>query len=113
MDNKPTHMYDVMWGKSRKDSGFRRAAIAAKFEGCTQNFTRLCLSLMPHLRESEAKAIGDCLGDFVTWGNDTGAKDQTLDYKLRKAKGMHKSVVELLTQLQSVLEDGMARLAAK
>jgi hypothetical protein len=105
---KATHMYDVMRPRGEKGGGHRKAIIAAKFEDCTQNFTRFCLSLRPHLQEHDVQAIADCFGHLITWGNDTGARDKTLDYKLRKSKDMHKSVVDLLTELKTTLEFGTA-----
>jgi hypothetical protein len=106
--DKPTHMYDVLRGRGR--FRYNKAVIAARFEDCTQNLTRLsstCLSLNPRFPEAKAKSLSDVLGRFVAWGNETGAVDQTLDHRLRKAKEMHDNVANHLAELQLILQDGM------
>lgn len=100
-------MYDIMWGKRRPGSA--KAIIAARFEVCSQAFGRLfskCVSLTPHYLDKKAKSLEDDHGRFITWGVETGAKDQTLDYKLRKSKNLHDTVVQLLQELESVLDEG-------
>jgi hypothetical protein len=100
-------MYDIMWGK--RGPGFTKAIIAARFEVCSQAFSRLfstCVSLTPHYLDAKAKSVGDDLGRFITWGSETGAKDQTLDYKLRQSTNLHDTVIQLLQQLKSALDEG-------
>lgn len=99
-------MYDTMWPKAKRPAGRQKAIIAARFEECQQDFNRLCARLDRHFPDTKAKSLSDCLGSFVAWGSETGANDQTLDYKLRKANDMQEMVVELLTQLHEVIEEG-------
>ena len=99
-------MYDVYWPKGRKGVVSAKAVIAARFENCTQSLERFCLTLSPHFSEARVKDLTDCHGQLVTWGQQTGAKDQTLDYKLRKAHDMHGMVLGLLTDLQATLQEG-------
>ncbi|ORY58056.1 uncharacterized protein BCR38DRAFT_447870 [Pseudomassariella vexata] len=102
---KPTHMYDAMWPKSKQPTGQTKIIIAALFEDCSQNFNKLCALLVPHCRQVQNKSLADCLSHFITWGIENSAKD--LDYKLRKAGKMHDMVVDLLTQLKEALEEGL------
>lgn len=103
-------MYDAL-GKRNRRPGFVKAVIAARFEISSQAFDKLCSTFSPlarHFPESEAqtKVLEDSLARFITWGYETGAKDHELDYKLRKSKDLHDTVVQTLEELQSALDEG-------
>ena len=100
-------MYDVMWPKGKKAVGSTKAVIAARFEVCTDSLERFWVTLSPHFPDPRVKSLADCYGQLITWGHQTGARDQTLDYKLRKAHDMQGMVLELLTELQSNLQNGI------
>jgi hypothetical protein len=101
-------VYDPMWSKSKRNARLvsNKAVIAARFEDCSQKLQRFAVSMISHIPEAQTKAFDDLLSDFVAWGNETGAKDQSLDYRLRKAKDLHESVVETLKELQDDIEFG-------
>jgi hypothetical protein len=81
------------------------APIAALFENCLQYFERLCATL--ESRQDDGKdmysAVDGYLGEFRTWGNDTGAPDGLLDHALRKSSGLQQAAKDLLADLLSSL----------
>ncbi|EFX06376.1 nb-arc domain containing protein [Grosmannia clavigera kw1407] len=105
---KPTHMYDSM---GRRKEGVVKAVAAARFEDALQTFNRLCsrlLSFSHLITETEAiKQLEDVYARFSTWGHETGAEDLSLDRRLRKSKELHETVIDILHELQSALDDGM------
>lgn len=96
-----------------KDSNSRRkqqsqiAPIAAEFEDCQNCFSRLHDALKEHPSLFDLDLAEENLAKFLTWGNDTGAKSQSLDHSLRKSSILQKKTLELLTILHSTLEEGM------
>lgn len=107
--DKPTHMYDAL-GKRRP--GVVKAIIAARYENVSQTFNKLCSNFIPFAQllpetETQNQVLDDVFARLTTWGHETGAEDQTLDYKLRKAKDLHETVVEALQELQVSLDEGM------
>jgi len=106
---KATHMYDVLV-KRRRD-GIQKSVIAARFEVSTQAFDRLCSSHEPIAQQfpeagAKAASLSESFSRLATWGHETGAQDQSLDYKLRKSKDLHEIVVQALTELQLAIEEG-------
>lgn len=99
-------MYDAMWPRSKRSKPYAKAVVAARFEECAQNFHRLWAMVQPTLSESQETLWRDCLGEFLAWGSESGATDQALDYKLRKNKDLHKTVVDVLVEFHENLEQG-------
>lgn len=89
-----------------------KAVIAARYENVSQTFNKLCSNFIPFAQllpetETQNQALDDAFTRLTTWGHETGAEDQTLDYKLRKSKDLHETVVEALQELQISLDEGM------
>ncbi len=107
--DKPTHIYDVL-GKRRP--GVVKAVIAARYEVALLTFNKLCskskdfVHLLPEA-EVDSWPLDDAFTRLATWGNETGADDQSLDYKLRKSGDLHDTVVEALQELQLSLDEGI------
>ncbi|CAK7197989.1 hypothetical protein SEUCBS139899_000644 [Sporothrix eucalyptigena] len=107
--DKATHMYDVL-GKRRP--GVVKAIVAARYENVSQTFNKLCSNFMPFAQllpetEAQSQAFDDAFARLTTWGYETGAEDQTLDYKLRKSKDLHETVIEALQELQQSLDEAL------
>ena len=89
-----------------------KAVVAARYENASQTFNKLCSKFIPFVQllpetEAQSQALDDAFARLTTWGYETGAEDQTLDYKLRKSKDLHETVVEALQELQSSLDEGI------
>lgn len=106
--DKVTHMYDVL---GTRRPGVVKAVVAARFENVWQTFSKLCskfsqLAMVSPDTESQCQLLDDIFARITTWGHETGAEDQTLDYKLRKSKELRETVFETLEELQSSLDTG-------
>jgi hypothetical protein len=99
-------MYAPLLPKGKVGTGLTKTIIAARCEDCTQQFTRLCDSLPSRFPDNTIAFLADCLAQFITWGNETGARDKDLDHRLRNSSDMHDIIVDILSQLQSLLDDG-------
>ncbi|ERS95853.1 hypothetical protein HMPREF1624_07930 [Sporothrix schenckii ATCC 58251] len=110
--DKQTHMYDVL-GKRRP--GVMKAVVAARYENASQTFNKLCSNFIPFAQllpqtETQHQALDDAFARLTIWGHETGAEDHTLDYKLRKSKDLHDTVVEALQELQVSLDEALQLL---
>ncbi len=106
---KLSDVYDPLRSKSKHGPGFSKTVIAARCEDCAQKFTRLCELVASRFSENIAASLGDRLTQFITWGNETGAMDKDLDHRLRDSTDMRDIIVDILTQLQSLLDQGRCR----
>jgi hypothetical protein len=103
----PTHIYHSSNSQRKQNNLAQTAPLAAKFEDCHQYFTRLCVALKEYASSSDVDLAEDSFARFLGWGNDTGAMTRSLDHALRKASGLQKRTLELLTNLHSTLVEGM------
>jgi len=83
------------------------APVAAKFEDCSQCFTRLCVILKALPSPSDLDLAEDSFARFLALGNDTSAINGSFDHTLCKASARQKKTLELLTILHSTLVEGM------
>ena len=92
----------------RKKREFKptKAVVAARFDNCRQSLSDFCsiyASLRPHNSES-IESSQDSMAQFVNWGKDTGAFDQTLDRKLRNATDLRNETSNKLSTLNDELQ---------
>jgi hypothetical protein len=111
MDSRNT-IYRGPRGQERLRSLAKAAPIAAKFEDCHNCFNRLCAALRSLAVKSQSTSTISTLADsnfakFLAWGNDTGAATKSLDHTLRKASELREITLDLLTDLNLLILEGM------
>jgi hypothetical protein len=91
---------------NRRDYISQTAPVAAKFEDCKQSFERFCIVVRSN-EPSNSAIVEDVYGNFLEWGNNSGASLRTIDHTLRKTSELSRMTLELLVTLQSILLKGM------
>ena len=105
--DKATHMYD---GHGKRRFGVVKAIVAARYENVSQTFNKLCVNFVPLAQllpeETQSQRLDNAFVRLTTWGHESGAENQTLDYNLRKSKDLRETVIEALQELQQSLDEG-------
>ena len=86
--------------------------IAPKVHECVRRFNTLCGSL-PEADRIARPALVDQLGRLKIWAGNIGAFQElplqsSLDYRLREAPKIVHQVIELLSDLNETLQEGIA-----